>query len=317
MKSDKTKQNGFLVAVDGGGTKTEICVLNLADGSIAAEVFGSANYKSSDEKTAKQSILDGFKRALAAHGASPGQVRGAVFGIAGCDTESDLDFYRRTISSLGMPRERTFVCNDSEMALLATVDEGICVVAGTGSIATAVRADMRKKRAGGWGVPMSDEGSGWWIANEVFRRYLRWSDGIDSEELPYFERITTRVGDGDRARAVARIAQMTTTEAASHARDIIQRARLSERPCAEVVKQAAVHIAELIACVHRALGFEEKESVRVALVGSLFNDMSFRGAVGGALCERFGIANAEFFKAADSPAGCGLELAKKLFLKEG
>lgn len=314
LMSDKTKRDGFLVAIDGGGTKTEICVLNLADGSIGTEVLGSANYKSSDEKTAAQNILDGFNRALAAHGVSAAQVRGAVFGIAGCDTESDLDFYRQTIASLGLPRERTYVCNDSEMTLLAAVDEGICVVAGTGSIASGVRADSRKKRAGGWGAPMSDEGSGWWIANEVFKRYLRWSDGVDTEEQPYFERITQQVGDGDRARAVARIAQMTTSEAASYARDIMQRALLAERPCAEVVTEAAYHIAEIIACVHRALGFEEKESVCVATVGSLFNDVSFRDAVSGALGERFGIYNTEFFKAADTPAGCGLELAKKLFL---
>ena len=313
MENAKATVSGCLVAVDGGGTKTEICILDLAAKRTTSIVFGSANYKSSNKQTAADNITRGFREALRAQNFRTEDVRGAVFGIAGCDTPADEQFYRGTIASLGLADGKAFLCNDSELGLLAMEDEGICAVAGTGSIATGIAKDGRKKRAGGWGAPLSDEGSGWWIANEVLRRYLRWADGM-GENSPVFARITEKCGGGKVPAAVSGIAAMTTRQIASLAQEIMRAANEGEPLCGEIVAAAAGHIAEIIACVYRGLGFGDRPRVSTALFGSLFNDDRFRDGVAEALRTEHGIANLAFFRIEQSPANCGLSLAKKLFL---
>src|SRR5437879_13624105 len=55
-------------------------------------------------------------------------------------------------------------------------EDGISVVAGTGSIAYG-EYEGRRARAGGWGELFGDEGSAYWIAREGLRLFSRKSDG--------------------------------------------------------------------------------------------------------------------------------------------
>ena len=62
-------------------------------------------------------------------------------------------------------------------------DAGVMVVSGTGSIAYGRNADGLTARAGGWGYPFSDEGSGYWIGVEAVRAALRTRDEGENPAL--------------------------------------------------------------------------------------------------------------------------------------
>ena len=55
-------------------------------------------------------------------------------------------------------------------------EDGINIVAGTGSIGYGQRGSV-SARAGGWGEAFSDEGSAYWIAMQGLNAYSRMSDG--------------------------------------------------------------------------------------------------------------------------------------------
>jgi glucosamine kinase len=76
---------------------------------------------------------------------------------------------------------RVIVVHDARLVLAAAgVDEGIALVAGTGSVAYARTADGREARRGGWGWMVGDEGSGVWVAREATRLVMaRTDDGLD------------------------------------------------------------------------------------------------------------------------------------------
>jgi len=75
-------------------------------------------------------------------------------------------------------------------------DGGILVV-GTGSIGLAV-LNGRQHRVGGWGLPLSDEGSGAWIGREVLRRVLMAYDGRLAW-TPLLRRVFERHGSASHA----------------------------------------------------------------------------------------------------------------------
>ena len=55
----------------------------------------------------------------------------------------------------------------------AGLDEGIALIAGTGSVAWGRDRTGRSARAGGWGYLLGDEGSGYAVVRETVRHALR------------------------------------------------------------------------------------------------------------------------------------------------
>jgi len=62
------------------------------------------------------------------------------------------------------------VVHDSRLVLAASgLEEGIALIAGTGSVAYGRTRDGREARRGGWGWLLGDEGGGVWITREAVR----------------------------------------------------------------------------------------------------------------------------------------------------
>lgn len=99
-------------------------------------------------------------------------------GIAGADRDEDITVVRRIVRRI-VKTDRILVVNDAMIALEAGVgdDQGIVIIAGTGSIAYGRNRQYRAARAGGWGYVLGDEGSGYWIGRLALRSVVRASDG--------------------------------------------------------------------------------------------------------------------------------------------
>ena len=167
----------YLLAVDGGATKTAVSLRNENGSYLYESVTKGTNYHviGADEfKKRLVEVLEELKgRSLDV----------AVFALAGIDTEEDqrivFGLVVEVLSSLGIKVGKLFVENDGYSTLVGLTGKnpGALVISGTGSIAFAQGEDGSVIRCGGWGHRTGDEGSGYYIGREIVRAVVRMNDG--------------------------------------------------------------------------------------------------------------------------------------------
>jgi glucosamine kinase len=98
----------------------------------------------------------------------------ACLALAGASEPGDLAAAR----AHALPFHRTQIVTDAHAACVGAHqgEDGGVIIAGTGSIGWAL-VGGRQYRVGGWGLPLSDEGSGAWLGREALARVLRAHDG--------------------------------------------------------------------------------------------------------------------------------------------
>jgi N-acetylglucosamine kinase-like BadF-type ATPase len=160
------------------------------------------------------------------------------------------------------------VMSDVEAAWHAAFkNEGIVVIAGTGSIAYGRDSSGRSQRAGGWGPVLGDEGSGFWMG----KTWLKRTKGHDS-----LHEILKLVKPPERA--VRRIAGLAPR--------VMQKARRGNPVARTVLKEAQSHLVELVAHTARRLRF--KKAIPLSWGGSLLNNAYFRSGFTSALKQKTG-----------------------------
>lgn len=301
----------FLISIDGGGSKTGICVYDCENRTRFCDVCGGGNYKVHGIETVKERISECLERMIPDAENVPEETRFLVLGLSGCDSPRDEEIYAEMITSLGFDRDNILICNDSEMIFRSLADApGICVIAGTGTIALSFERDGGVQRAGGWGAPLSDEGSGYWIGAEMLRRYLSWVDGTGPfNEI--FAGLDGAYPDNSAEEIAAEIGSLSPDQVADWAITVFD--GVSENSLCETIVRAAGHkAAELAVSVYRKSGFSEEQDLTIVESGSLFkNDLyekSFREALKSLLPDN----NYAFIRSDGIPAEDGIRLAEKM-----
>jgi len=170
----------FLLGIDGGGTQ---CRARLAvreygeqpEAVLGEGIAGPANIRLGLLESFA-AVLEAAGQCLTQAGLSP-DILGrttACLALAGATEPTALAAARRR----PLPFRRTIITTDAHAACVGAHggrDGGIIVI-GTGSIGWAMIGG-RQYRAGGWGLPVSDEGSGAWLGCEAVRRVLWAYDG--------------------------------------------------------------------------------------------------------------------------------------------
>ena len=149
-----------VLGVDGGGTKTDVCVATDA-GRVLAFVSGAgSNWEGVGLDAVGATLRELIAAVLADAGISIGQVDAASFCLAGIDWPSDEARLGPVIEHLGLACPWT-VDNDSFAALRAGSERGVgCVsIAGTGGVAAGRNAHGEVARTMGIAI---GEGSGAW-----------------------------------------------------------------------------------------------------------------------------------------------------------
>ena len=165
------------LSVDGGGTKTELCVAE-GDGKILLSLAGGATSFKSVGNAAAFANMRELVRRMENSGIRASHITKSVWGMSGCDTPEDRVVYEAMIQQAGFPPEKTLVVNDAVLPFWAAADvPGVVVIAGTGSIVVGVDSQGRTSRIGGWNYSFSDLGSGYWMACRLLREMTLWLDG--------------------------------------------------------------------------------------------------------------------------------------------
>jgi glucosamine kinase len=138
--------------------------------------------------------------------------------------------------------------------------DGAIVVTGTGSIGIGLVAG-RELRFGGYGFPISDEGSGANIGLQTIKAALRAADGR-GETTPLLEEVLGRF-DHDTSQVVAWSEQATATDYAALAPLVLRHAPDGDPIGRRIVERAADAIGDLLDL------FLQRGIDRLSLVGGL------------------------------------------------
>jgi len=183
---DRNRSMDYFLGIDGGGTRTVAWLADTGGLLRGRGEAGPSNPLKVGMRVAQREVLRATRTALRQAGLSvrkmntPGQpvLRAVCAGISGEDRPEVhrplLAWMRRHI-----PARRHLLTTDAAIALAAALRDsaGVLVIAGTGSIACARDEQGKFLRAGGWGVPFDDRGSGYELGRQAVTASLEAYDG--------------------------------------------------------------------------------------------------------------------------------------------
>lgn len=122
-----------ILGIDGGGTKTHACIVDLEGNILGTAGNGGANWERSGIESVQNGLNSIINEALNSASVSRADIVSSTFALAGIDWEEDLNLFAPVINALEL-EGRCELINDSFAALFAGAPNGIgCVsIAGTG-----------------------------------------------------------------------------------------------------------------------------------------------------------------------------------------
>lgn len=152
----------YVLGVDGGGTKTELALMNERASVLLRKRIGCTNHELLRGSYAELcrllrfAILELLKEA----GAALSQLAYAVFGLAGADTQSQCKQIEEAMKGIGI--KQFLICNDAYLPIKAGCESGagISSINGTGCTAAGIDRAGRQLQIGGMGELTGDCGGG-------------------------------------------------------------------------------------------------------------------------------------------------------------
>ena len=249
----------LLLGVDGGGSKCRARLTALSGTPLGEGLSGPANIRLGLEESFA-SVLDGTRQCLSEANLARADLSRIVacLALAGASEPMDLAAAR----ALPHPFRRALFTTDAHAACVGAhggADGGVIVV-GTGTVGWAI-IQGKQHRVGGWGFPISDEGSGAWLGLETLRRVLWAHDG----RIGWTDLLQTAFEQFQRdPHAIVRwMSKALPRDFGRFAPLVFEHAWHNDAVAAELVRLAAGHIDALAA---RLVSFG---ATRLALTGGL------------------------------------------------
>lgn len=239
------------VGVDGGGTHARAVVVDESGIELARHSGPAGIVDPRDPAAAAAAVAQLVRAALRDAGATTAAA--LCCGLAGAGRPHERETVRVALA-LQNVADRISIVGDAEAAMADAFPDGtgVLVVAGTGSIAWARRADASTVRVGGWGRILGDEGSGYDIALSGLRAIARAADGR-SEPTALTDALLAAVPLTDPHELIAWTAAATKAQIASLAPAVLDCAAQGD-PAATAIRDAAVSaLAHMAATAARQL----------------------------------------------------------------
>jgi N-acetylglucosamine kinase-like BadF-type ATPase len=308
-------ETGLLLAVDGGGTKTQALVADL-EGNVLARGLGPGsnvhNVGFEQSCRAVSTAIDGALLQVAGlraprdgRAGRRAPIAAACFGLAGIDAPEDEAEVSRWVRQQTIA-DRFVVVNDAELVLAGGTPEGwgVALISGTGSVCLGRAPNGRTVRVGGWGPLLGDEGSGYEIASHALRAVARSVDG--REQAPDLAKAVLRHWSLDNATSLIRFVHAPTTTAAKIAGlapVVLEQAQDGDAVARDILERAAGELAAQVQTVIERLKLTRPP---LALAGGML-----RGALREGVVRQVGSGIASVTYVSDPPLGA-VVLARRL-----
>jgi N-acetylmuramic acid 6-phosphate etherase len=268
---------GFILGIEGGGTKTTWALIS-PDGRVHREgVAGPGNTLLLTDAALGQ-LFAAIRRATGAN------VRAIGGAFAGCQQEAEKSRVERALRRAWPAAQVVRVMEDTRSVLAAEFGDGpgIVVIAGTGSnVAGQKNSAVAIEKAGGWGHLFADRGS----AYDLARRGLEavFADYDAGRKITLLAREYLAVtGQATIEALVPHVLKDTSkTAVAALARCVFAAAEKGDRQARALLDEATAALAERVGFIARRLRLARPG---IALVGGLFENQpryveSFRRAL--------------------------------------
>ena len=249
----------FVCGVDGGGTKTTAICCSPDGKEIARRVFGPFNLNSIGTQ-AFESILNELISFLD----ETGNCKALCIGAAGITNNRVSECAEAVLSKTRIPYK---LLGDFEIAHTGALDgnEGIILIAGTGSVCYGKNKDGKTAMAGGWGHLIGDAGSGYGIGRDALAAVSRLYDGYGKASV--LKDLLARELNLDTAEKIVSYVYSNDKSAVAALSPLVEKACTSGDPVAmEIVRTNAEALVQLVKTVSSRLGLT---SCKVALLGGL------------------------------------------------
>ncbi|MBZ9754338.1 N-acetylglucosamine kinase [Mesorhizobium sp. ESP6-5] len=249
----------YFLGVDGGGTGCR-ARLEDAQGTVLGQGLSGPATTRLGIEAAWTSVAKAFGAAIEEAGFAPAETAKihAGIGLAGIGRKGALEALR----AIAHPFASIDFVSDGIGACLGAHSgrDGAIVIAGTGSIGLGF-VEGRDLRAGGYGFPISDEGSGADLGLKAVQLALRAHDGRH-ERTALLAEVMQRFA-GDPMEAVAWMDRASATDYAALAPMVMRHADQGDPVGRRIVQGAAEQIDTLVRVLF------EKGALRVTLLGGL------------------------------------------------
>jgi glucosamine kinase len=256
------------LGIDGGGTKTA-CVVADDTTVLGTATSGGSNMTRHGDRRVRETLHAAVRDACAAAKIDPSRVESACIGLSGAGRPEVRDVIA------GIMREvlqgRIDVVSDLETTLEAAFGggPGVIVIAGTGSIAYGRDAQGKIARAGGWGLAISDEGSGQWIGRAAVGAVLGAKDA--GQEPPLLATLLGLWSLGTLDQLVRHANASPPPDFSSLVPPVLAAAAAGDALAGNLLQRAGIELAALARNVIRRL-FAAGDSVPVAMAGGVFRE---------------------------------------------
>ncbi len=261
----------YVLGIDGGGTKTAAIAADLWGNVLGRGASGASNYQTVGLDRAVAALKEASGNAAADAGIPTNKFKAACFGLAGVGRETDRALLLPAIEKLRIA-ERIILEHDAAIALAGATacEPGVVVLAGTGAMAFGMNKSGEKRRSGGWGNILADEGSAYYIGRRALSAACRAYDGrgqktalmdslIAHLELDHFTDIVRKIYDeGASPREIASLAPLVS-----------QSAKAGDKAAIAILRDSASELALTANAVISELSMEGEE-FQVAVSGSVF-----------------------------------------------
>lgn len=249
----------YYLGIDAGGSNCRARLIDEGGTVIGEGRSGPANARAGIEAL-YETLEETAGRALA-HAGITAEQRATIhagMGIAGISRPGVLD----ALADLDFGFASVTYATDAQIANLGAHagQDGAILIIGTGS-AAQLRVQGRDFTIGGYGFPISDEGSGAALGLSAMRHALRALDGR-TRKTPLSAAVTERF-DHDTAQAIAWMDQATPRDYGMLAPLVMEYAEADDVIARSIVEHAANHIERFIETIF------ERGATRCSLVGGL------------------------------------------------
>ena len=231
----------FYLGIDGGGTHTRARLVSAAGSVLGSGEAGPANTPGGVAQ-ALLAIEDAYTQAVTQAGLTQAEIASihAGMGLAGLNRRGFLE----GLQAHDFPFETTAFASDAAIANLGAHEggDGAIVVVGTGSIGFA-RVGDDIFTIGGYGFPVSDEGSGAELGLRAIRRAL-WARDGRIPHSPMTQEVLDRF-HGSAGEIVDWTVRATPADYAAFAPTVLAHA-LHGEPNAELIVQESARRIEAI-----------------------------------------------------------------------
>lgn len=268
-----TRSDGYFLGVDGGGTKTAF-VLTDRDGRELARHEGGSSYHIQIGVESLHTLLhDGVHVVLDQAAAKTEDVIFAFFGLPAHGEDSQVQPFLDVTPEAVLGHRRYACGNDMICGWAGSLggEDGINIVAGTGSIGYGERQGL-SARGGGWGEVFSDEGSAYWIAVQGLNVFSRMADGR-LERGPLYDLLKRELdlkSDLDICAYVYAKATAQRDRIAALSRLVARAAAQGDVAAQAVFTEAGQELAAIVDGIRRQLEYPAGEGVNLSYSGGVF-----------------------------------------------